>query len=272
VYERGLIPLSPSRAADFKSCPQLFKYRVIDRLPEPGDPYSLIGTVVHAVLERIFGMPPEERSVEQANRILQEVWEEIRGSEEAPDTLTHKEEMELLGQSERLLANYFLLEDPARTDAFQLEWWVEHATNQTLLRGIIDRVEALPSGEWVLVDYKTGHSPSDGMAFGSFFGLRFYALLCWRVFGKLPKELRLVHLKKPEVLTLIPTPQMLEGLERQLEAVSGAIRRALRTGDFRARPGRRCGWCPHREICPAWQVTVDASPSDLVSTEAGQRA
>ena len=27
--------LSPSRLGDFMNCPQLYKYRVIDRLPEP---------------------------------------------------------------------------------------------------------------------------------------------------------------------------------------------------------------------------------------------
>ena len=55
--EIGLIPLSPSRAADFKACPQLFKFRAIDRLPEPSDPSRARGTLVHAVLERLCRLP-----------------------------------------------------------------------------------------------------------------------------------------------------------------------------------------------------------------------
>ena len=51
--ETDLVALSPSRAADFKACPLLFKFRTIDRLPEPPDPSRARGTIVHAVLERL---------------------------------------------------------------------------------------------------------------------------------------------------------------------------------------------------------------------------
>ncbi|HEY4866214.1 MAG TPA: PD-(D/E)XK nuclease family protein, partial [Candidatus Dormibacteraeota bacterium] len=43
--------LSPSRAGDFLTCPLLYRFRVIDRLPEPPSPAAVRGTLVHAVLE-----------------------------------------------------------------------------------------------------------------------------------------------------------------------------------------------------------------------------
>ena len=46
--------LSPSRAGDFLTCPLLYRFRVIDRLPEPPSPAAVRGTLVHAVLERLF--------------------------------------------------------------------------------------------------------------------------------------------------------------------------------------------------------------------------
>src|SRR3984885_14599653 len=42
--------LSPSRAGDFMTCPLLYRFRVIDRLPEPPSPAAARGTLVHAVL------------------------------------------------------------------------------------------------------------------------------------------------------------------------------------------------------------------------------
>ncbi len=48
--------LSPSRAADFMSCPLKYRFRVIDRLPERPSPAAARGTVVHAVLERLYGV------------------------------------------------------------------------------------------------------------------------------------------------------------------------------------------------------------------------
>lgn len=50
--------LSPSRANDFKLCPLKYRLRAIDRTPEPPTSAAARGTVVHAVPERMFGMPP----------------------------------------------------------------------------------------------------------------------------------------------------------------------------------------------------------------------
>ena len=49
--------LSPSRAADFKQCPLLYRLRAIDRLPEPPSAAQLRGSVVHAALEQLYTLP-----------------------------------------------------------------------------------------------------------------------------------------------------------------------------------------------------------------------
>jgi putative RecB family exonuclease len=54
--------LSPSRAADFLTCPLLYRFRVIDRLPEAPSQAMARGTLVHAVLERLFDQPAANRS------------------------------------------------------------------------------------------------------------------------------------------------------------------------------------------------------------------
>ena len=59
---RRPLALSPSRAADFKQCPLLYRYRAIDRFPETPTPAQTRGTVVHAALENLFDMPAELRT------------------------------------------------------------------------------------------------------------------------------------------------------------------------------------------------------------------
>lgn len=54
--------LSPSRAGDFLTCPLLYRLRVIDKLPEPPSQAATRGTLVHAVLERLFDHPAGERT------------------------------------------------------------------------------------------------------------------------------------------------------------------------------------------------------------------
>ncbi len=258
VSDELLIPLSPSRVADFKACPQLFKFRAIDRLPEMADVYSARGTLVHSVLEAVLLLEPSERTLDRCKRTLSDLWQAVRQEEEMQGlAFSPEQEMVWLAEAEQLLTNYFMVEDPASISPHELEWWVEHALDKALLRGIIDRVEVTSEDEWVLTDYKTGRSPSENRALGSFFGLKFYALVCWRQFGRMPKALRLVHLREPEVITLIPTQQMLEGLERQLLAVAAAIARAHEKDDWRPKPGYVCNFCSHRAICPAFAEEAD---------------
>src|SRR6185312_1036514 len=70
--------LSPSRAADFKSCPLLYRFRTIDRLPERKSAAALRGTLVHAVLEKLYDLPAAERSPEAAVALVPDAWAHLR--------------------------------------------------------------------------------------------------------------------------------------------------------------------------------------------------
>src|SRR5918911_4982264 len=77
--ERPALPsLSPSRAADFKTCPLLYRFRTIDRLPERPSPDQARGTLVHAVLERLFDLPAAERTPQRAALLVAPEWERLR--------------------------------------------------------------------------------------------------------------------------------------------------------------------------------------------------
>src|SRR5699024_7028497 len=75
--------LSPSRASDFMQCPLLYRFRVVDRLPEPPNPAAARGPLVHAGLERFFDLPAAERTPEAAVDLLPTEW--ARLVQEAPE-------------------------------------------------------------------------------------------------------------------------------------------------------------------------------------------
>ncbi|HVL65549.1 MAG TPA: PD-(D/E)XK nuclease family protein [Actinomycetota bacterium] len=253
-----LLKLSPSSARDFKSCPRLFKYRAIDRLPEPVSPAAARGSLVHAVLERLFAEPAANRTPERAADLLEALWREVRDEPEIrPAGVSAEEEAGWLANARRLLGNLFVLEDPRALTASKLEWWVEYELPDVHLRGIIDRLEERADGSWVLTDYKTGRVPGTQRELAAFFGLRFYALVCWRAFGVVPAEIRLVYLADPSVLTLTPNEPMLRGFERQMQALGKAIRRAHEQDDWRPSPSPLCMSCSFQDRCPAW--SPDAS-------------
>ena len=251
--DRVLLKLSPSSATDFKSCAQLFKFRSVDRLPEPVTKASARGSLVHAVLERLFSETPHTRTPSRALELLEALWREVRLEPDIrPGNLTDADEMAWLADARHLLGNYFKLEDPRAVQASRLEWWVEYELPEIHLRGIIDRVEERDDGSWILTDYKTGRIPGESRELAAFFGLRFYALVCWRAFGVIPHEIRLVYLNDPAVLTLNPNERMLLAFERQIGALARAIRRALETNDWRPRPSPFCMSCSFQDLCPAW--------------------
>ena len=52
------------------TCPLLYRFRVIDRLPEPPTAATARGTLVHAALERLFDLPAADRTPAAARALL----------------------------------------------------------------------------------------------------------------------------------------------------------------------------------------------------------
>ena len=88
--------------------------------------------------------------------------------------------------------------------------------------------------------------------------------MCWRAFGVIPKEIRLVYLADPAVLSLNPNERMLIAFERQMQALAKAIHRAVEKDDWRQRPTPYCMSCSFQQRCPAWAETAvgHAEPED----------
>ncbi|WP_033441438.1 RecB family exonuclease [Saccharothrix sp. NRRL B-16314] len=256
--------LSPSRAGDFKQCPLLYRFRAVDRLPEKPTRAQVRGTVVHAVLEDLFGLPAAERLPETARALVGPAWERVRA--ERPEfaelfTEGDPEQDEWLASAEGLLDGYFGLEDPRRFDADARELLVEwELPSGVLLRGYVDRVDVAPTGEIRVVDYKTGAAPREVGEAKALFQMKFYALVLWRLRGVVPRQLRLMYLADRQALAYQPDEAELTRFERTLEAIWDAILRAAKSGDFRPNPSRLCDYCDHKALCPAFDGTPPPYP------------
>jgi putative RecB family exonuclease len=103
-----------------------------------------------------------------------------------------------------------------------------------------------------VVDYKTGRAPAPRYEQGRLGGVQTYALLCERILGRVPDEVRLLYLRDPLAISAFPTPQTIRGQQRRASAVWGAIERACQTEDFRPRVGPLCRFCHFKTSCPAF--------------------
>ncbi|HVX42668.1 MAG TPA: PD-(D/E)XK nuclease family protein, partial [Mycobacteriales bacterium] len=218
--------LSPSRAGDFKTCPLLYRYRCIDKIPEKPSPDAMRGTVVHAVLERLFDLPALERTIDRAQAMVGPEWERLLEAEpEAAQMFPDAAGLQTwLDSAQTLLESYFTLEDPTRLEPAEREYLVETTLDDgLLLRGYVDRLDVAPTGEVRVIDYKTGGAPRAAFEGRALFQMKFYALVLWRLRGQIPRQLRLIYLKDRDTLSYSPDAEELERFSRTLKAIWAAI-------------------------------------------------
>jgi putative RecB family exonuclease len=260
-----LATLSPSRASDFKTCPQLFKFKAIDRIPTAPTPHQARGTAAHLALERLFGEPALVRTPERLYDLFREAWAELKVTE-YPGLFSSVEEERAWGiETLHLLADYFRMEDPGSFEPEELEMDLTVEVGDMTIRGILDRMEHVtetgPDGHrrrvLVITDYKTGKAPPEQYAQKAFFALKIYALLIRITRGEAPDRVRLLYLNGPTEYTMEITDRQLDAMQRQLEALWGAIEEAMATDTWPARTSALCDWCDFKaDLCPAWNTIL----------------
>ena len=245
-------------------CPLLYRFRVIDKLPQAPSAAAARGTLVHSVLERLFDLPADGRTIEAAAAMVEPQWQALLAGEPELAALLDETDAAAVatwfGDAVSLIERWFTLEDPTRLEPAERELYVETEMDGLTLRGYVDRLDLTPSGEMRVVDYKTGRSPSELFEAKALFQMKFYALVLWRLRGQVPRVLQLVYLGNSEIVRYSPDEAELLAVERKLKALWKAIETAAQSGDWRPSKSRLCDWCDHRALCPAWGGTPPPLP------------
>jgi putative RecB family exonuclease len=259
-----LLTLSPSRASDFKQCPQMYKLKSIDRIPTEPTVHQARGTTAHLALERLFQRSAPYRTPENLYDLFRQSWAELKLTE-YPDLFESVEEEREWGLgSLQLLADYFTVEDPTSFEPDELEMDLSVAIGEMTIRGILDRMETVTEVDshgvqrelLVITDYKTGKAPAEKYAEKAFFALKIYALLIRTTQGVTPDRVRLLYLNGPTVFTLDINDAQLDAMHQQLTALWGAINKAIATDTWPARESVLCGWCDFKNtLCPAFNTS-----------------
>ena len=251
VSDEKKLRLSPSAVSEYENCPQLYKYRKIEKLPEPPSLDAERGTLVHTILQDLFEFPSAQRLPQTAIDLLPSRWSaQIEGKPELKDMVTN--EKEWLDRATSLLTTYFTLENPSTFEATHREMHLENDFDTDVyLHGYVDRLDIAPTGEVRIVDYKTGKSPKPGWEEKALFQLRVYALLYWKATGVLPRLLQLIYLGDGRMVKSNPTMKDIESAEKVLHRAAKDIFISIEKDYWPPKPSRLCDWCFFKSICPA---------------------
>jgi len=270
--------LSHSSVQTYLECPLRWKFLYIDKLPEAPRGYFSFGRVVHSVLEELL-LPyvlPSERRLESGER--QRTLDRWGAQPGVPRLLTEEELLSTYaklwvsdgyGSAEEetryrelgadLLRRYRELLAKETPTPVAIEAHLETRWDGIPVHGYLDRIDRTPTGGLEIVDYKTSRDLSHEDALHSD-QLTFYQVLVERNFTAPVEGLTLYHLRS---LTPLRVPPRGKPTVERLHARVGQVSDGIRSQSFDPSPGRQCGRCEFKSLCPEFREVPAADRERL---------
>lgn len=247
--------LSPSGAGTFEQCPRRWRFRYVERLPDPPGEAALAGSFAHRVLEVLMQKPSAERTPAAAKLIARDEWPDVE-SDDDYQALGYDDERSrhFRWKAWQAIEGLWTLEDPTTVDVRATEQDVEAVLGGVPFRGIVDRLEDEGDG-LVVTDYKSGKAPSPRYRRGRLDQVLLYAAAVKEATGEMPVRARLLYLGQRPVGIDVTQPE-LDGVIEKLSSTWTAINTACDTDEFEPRTGPLCGWCPYVGRCPEGTAEV----------------
>ena len=244
IDEHGRVRLSFSRIDTYRTCPRMFRYRYIDRLPGQPAPALSFGTAIHEALERFYDRKlPEEPTEDELVGFLFEAWDSsgFRDVDRAEQTRWYRQGQDVLRRYHRRVTGSYRL--PVATEA-----WFELPFETAVVVGSIDRVDD-HDGVLRVVDYKTNKRVKDRDRVKHSLQLSIYALACKHLYGELPGSVALDFVVAGREIEVPVADLDLDAARTAVAETADAVRAA----SYEPTPMRLCDWCDFRPVCPAWQ-------------------
>ena len=246
--------LSPSSASTFSQCPQRWKFRYIDRLPDPPGRAALLGTFAHAVLEHLFQEQPQSRTKEKAKLIASALWPE---TDNDPNfialELDDQEKTEFKHDCMSAFNGVWEIEkyQPEMVDVESTELDVQVQLGDVPFRGIIDLVHR-EEDNLIVSDFKSGKAPKTARDEDEKMKqVLLYAAALQEENDEHIEKVRLVFIgsRTNKDYERVVTTKLMQEPVNELHQTWKEIQSSCITGSFKTKTGPLCEWCPYVDKC-----------------------
>ncbi len=283
----SIVAYSHSQLKTFDECQLRFRYKYIDKIPEPAttpSPALKFGTILHDVLEQLYkqiqnsGQPlAKEILTDRFRSQMSQFRDEYDAVSDVSFSSQDFDDRIALGIE--MIDRYY--ETYAPFDQMKVNGLEQHVnfslSNGSKFRGVIDRLD-IKDGQAVIVDYKTDKSIAPYGAFADTYQqqINTYA---HRVMQHYPHAVsavsgKLIYLRLQEEITWTITTEMLEQAITTIESKIAVIEDTL----FRYNMGEKdafwptewyqCRRCAYQAMCPLRKHKFQED--EVIVTEIGE--
>jgi len=236
----GGLSLSASDLSLYLTCPLKYKFARVFGIPQEPTINQRFGILIHNVLERFHKEPSEEDGLERLMSLFETGWRRT-GFGSSDDELQYR------ARAREALRLYWEREQASDGEPVWLEKKFDFKIGEHHVRGRVDRVDRLPTGDYELIDYKTGERKSEA-ELESDLQLALYRLAAreaWDVEAAAGSYYYVLDGDK------VAAPVRSDDAER-VERTVLQVGEGILGQDFEPRPSPSvCSWCDYRLICPA---------------------
>ena len=239
--------LSASAIVIYEECPLRFKLEREWNLPRDVSASLHYGAAMHNVLHTFYDAVRYQREISDEDLIEQ--FRSYLASAGIADRYQYelylRQGIEQLGQFLEVARS---LPPP---EVLETERRFELHVGSSKVAGRVDRMDRTGEDTVAIVDYKTGKPQSQEEADKSL-QLSLYALAARDAWGKRADHLIFYNLENN-------TPVFTTRTDGELDAAKIRVEKAaegIAEGEFRAKPGFHCAFCPYRNLCPATEKVV----------------
>ncbi len=237
-------PLSHSSLSMFGECPQKWKFKYVDRIPEKPRHFFSFGSSVHTALEFFYGVKALPAPT------LEEVLEHYKQNWMSQGYKDPGQEAEYFEQGRQIITSFY----HKHIGDYALPYFVEYNFNFKVdgvpVTGKVDRIDKLADGTLSVVDYKTGKALAAERVKGDA-QLTMYQMACEELLGAKVSRLSFYHLPSlKEQAVERHEPTLVDKLRRKIVATAESIVQEK----FDPTPDeQKCRWCDYKPICPVFK-------------------